>query len=161
MSLISNWQLIFLVSKSNPCTVKKFDEIVRHLHLVMQDQFTLVSEKVFGIPEDNFTINIELFLQAFKIVVLLRQSWKVSKAAVPWREPLSFRLTILHSTTAPHFLKSNFKVLNNKYEKRRHSCLRHRPPGWKCKSIPKGGAKTLKKIFLIHFSTSFSPLRVH
>jgi hypothetical protein len=42
-------------------TVKKFDEVVRHLHLVTQDQFTLVSEKVFGIPEENFTKNIELF----------------------------------------------------------------------------------------------------
>ncbi len=42
-------------------TVKKFDEVVRHLHLVAQDQFTLVSEKVFGIPEENFTKNIELF----------------------------------------------------------------------------------------------------
>jgi hypothetical protein len=27
---------------------------------VTQDQFSLVSEKVFGIPEDNFTKNIEL-----------------------------------------------------------------------------------------------------
>jgi hypothetical protein len=43
------------------CTVKKFDEVVRHLHLVTQDQFTLVSEKVFGSPEENFTKNIELF----------------------------------------------------------------------------------------------------
>ncbi len=42
-------------------TVKKFDEVVRHLHLVTQDQFTLVSEKVFSIPEENFTKNIELF----------------------------------------------------------------------------------------------------
>jgi hypothetical protein len=115
-----------------------------------------VSEKVFGIPEDNFTINIELFLQAFKNVELLRQSWKVSKAALPGREPLSFRLTILHSTTAPHLLMSIFTVLSNKYEKRRHSCLRHRPPGWKCKSIPKGGAKTWKKIYL-YISQPLSP----
>jgi hypothetical protein len=42
-------------------TVKKFDEVVRHLHLVTQDQFSLVSKKVFGIPADNFTINIKLF----------------------------------------------------------------------------------------------------
>ncbi len=42
------------------CTVKKFDEVVRHPHLVTQDQFSLVSEKDSGIPEDNFNINIEL-----------------------------------------------------------------------------------------------------
>jgi hypothetical protein len=42
-------------------TVKRVDEVVRHPHLVTKDQFSLVSEKVFGIPEDNFTINIELF----------------------------------------------------------------------------------------------------
>ncbi len=39
-------------------TVKKVDELVRHPHLVTQDQFSLVSEKVSGIPEDNLTINI-------------------------------------------------------------------------------------------------------
>ncbi len=128
-------------------TVKKFDEVVRHLHLVTQDQFRLVSEKVFGIPEENFTINIELFWQAFKNVVLLRQSWKVSKAALQGREPLSFRFTIWHSTAAPHFPISIFKVLNNKYEKRRYSCLRHRPPGWKCKSKPKGGLKPWRNFF--------------
>jgi hypothetical protein len=42
-------------------TVKKVDEVVRHLHLVTQDQFSLVSEIFLGIPEDNYTINIELF----------------------------------------------------------------------------------------------------
>ena len=41
--------------------VKKVDEVVRHQHLVTQDQFCLVLEKIFGIPEDNFTINIKLF----------------------------------------------------------------------------------------------------
>jgi hypothetical protein len=42
-------------------TVKRVDEVVRHQHLVTQDQFTQVSKKVFDIPEENFTINIELF----------------------------------------------------------------------------------------------------
>ncbi len=42
-------------------TVKRFDEVVRHPHLVTQDQFTQVSKKVSDIPEENFTINIELF----------------------------------------------------------------------------------------------------
>ncbi len=40
-------------------TVKRVDEVVRHLHLVTQDQFTQVSKKVSDIPEENFTINIE------------------------------------------------------------------------------------------------------
>ncbi len=44
-----------------PCTVKRVDEVVRHPHLVTQDQFTQVSKKVSDIPEENFTINIELF----------------------------------------------------------------------------------------------------
>jgi hypothetical protein len=42
-------------------TVKRVDEVVRHPHLVTQDQNTQVSNKVFDIPEENFTINIELF----------------------------------------------------------------------------------------------------
>jgi predicted RNA-binding protein len=41
-------------------TVKRVDEVVRHPHLVTQDQNTQVSNKVFDIPEENFTINIEL-----------------------------------------------------------------------------------------------------
>jgi hypothetical protein len=42
-------------------TVKRVDEVVRHPHLVTQDQFTQVSKKVSDIPEENFSINIELF----------------------------------------------------------------------------------------------------
>jgi len=53
-------------------TVKKFDEVVRHLHPVTQDQFSLVSKKDFGIPKDNFNINIEVFKQTFTNVELLR-----------------------------------------------------------------------------------------
>jgi hypothetical protein len=34
--------------------LKKVDEVVRHLHRVTQDQLSLVSERVSGIPEDNF-----------------------------------------------------------------------------------------------------------
>jgi hypothetical protein len=41
-------------------TVKRVDEVVRHLHLVTQDQFTQVPKKVSDIPEENFIINIEL-----------------------------------------------------------------------------------------------------
>jgi hypothetical protein len=42
-------------------TVKRVDEVVRHPHLVTHNHFTLVWEKNFSIPVDNFTINIELF----------------------------------------------------------------------------------------------------
>jgi hypothetical protein len=58
-------------------TVKRVDEVVRHQHLVTQDQFTQVSKKVSDIPEENFTINIELFLQNFSNVELLREKWIV------------------------------------------------------------------------------------
>ncbi len=60
-SSLVNMHVPFFETSWMTCTVKKIDEVVRHLHLVMQDQFTLVSEKVFGIPEENFTKNIELF----------------------------------------------------------------------------------------------------
>ena len=53
-------------------TVKKFDEVVRHQHLVMQDQFTLVSKKDSGIHKYNFHKNIEVFRQTFTNVELLR-----------------------------------------------------------------------------------------
>ncbi len=33
-------------------TVKRVDEVVRHPHLVTQDQFTQVSKKVSDIPEE-------------------------------------------------------------------------------------------------------------
>ncbi len=41
-------------------TVKRVDEVVRHPHLVTQDQNTQVSNKVSDISEENFTKNIEL-----------------------------------------------------------------------------------------------------
>jgi hypothetical protein len=53
-------------------TVKRVDEVVRHRHLVTQDQNTQISKKVFDIPTENFTINIELFRQTFTNVELLR-----------------------------------------------------------------------------------------
>jgi hypothetical protein len=68
-------------------TVKRVDEVVRHLHLVTQDQFTQVSKKVFDIPAEDFTINIELFLLTFTNVELVRQNWFVSKGTSPGREP--------------------------------------------------------------------------
>jgi hypothetical protein len=37
-------------------TVKRVDEVVRHPHLVTQDQNTQVSNKVSDISEENFTI---------------------------------------------------------------------------------------------------------
>ncbi len=54
------------------CTVKRFDEVVQHLHLVTQDQFSLVSKKYSGIHEENCNINIEVFRQTFTNVELLR-----------------------------------------------------------------------------------------
>ncbi len=51
-----------------------------------QDQFTQVSKKFSDIPAEDFTINIELFLQTFTNVELIRQNWIVSKAPSPVRE---------------------------------------------------------------------------
>jgi hypothetical protein len=53
-------------------TVKRVDEVVRHLHLVTQDQFTQVSKKVSNIPEENFTINIKLFRHFSQVIELVR-----------------------------------------------------------------------------------------
>jgi hypothetical protein len=64
-------------------TVKRVDEVVRHPHLVTQDQFTQVSKKVSEIPAEDFTINIELFLQTFTNVELVRQNWIISKVTSP------------------------------------------------------------------------------
>ncbi len=63
-----------------------------------QDQFTQVSKKVFDIPAEDFTINIELFLQTFTNVELVRQNWFVSKATSPGREP---RISDLLSSALP------------------------------------------------------------
>ncbi len=49
------------LSNNETYTVKRVDEVVRHLHLVTQDQFTQILKKVSDIPKENFTINIELF----------------------------------------------------------------------------------------------------
>jgi hypothetical protein len=54
------------------CTVKKFDEVVRHQHLVTKEQFSLVSEKDSCIHEENCNINIEVFRQTFTNFELLR-----------------------------------------------------------------------------------------
>ncbi len=48
-------------------TVKRVEEVVRHLHRVIQDQFSLVLDNIFGTPEENFTINVELFRQNFTL----------------------------------------------------------------------------------------------
>ena len=72
-------------------TVKRVDEVVRHPHLVTQDQFTQVSKKVSDIPAEDFTINIELFLKTFTNVELVRQNWIFSKATSPGRN-LDFQI---------------------------------------------------------------------
>ncbi len=63
-----------------------------------QDQFTQVSKKVSDIPAEDLTINIELFLQTFTNVELVRQNWIVSKATSPGRKP---RFTYLLSDALP------------------------------------------------------------
>jgi hypothetical protein len=55
-----------------PHTVKRVDEVVRHPHLVTQDQFTQVSKKDSGIHEDNCNKNIEVLQQTFTNIELLR-----------------------------------------------------------------------------------------
>ncbi len=79
-------------------TVKRVDEVVRHPHVVTQDQFTQVSKKVFDIPAEDFTINIDLFLHTFTNVELVRQNWFVSKATSPGCEP---RYSVLLSDALP------------------------------------------------------------
>ncbi len=78
--------------------VRRVDEVVRHQHLVTQDQLTQVSNKFSDIPAEDFTINIELFLQTFTNVELVRQNWIVSKATSPGREP---RFSYLFSNALP------------------------------------------------------------
>ncbi len=62
-----------------------------------QDQFTQV-KKVSDIPPEDFTINIELFLQTFTNAELVRQNWIVSKVTTPECEP---RLSNLLSDPLP------------------------------------------------------------
>jgi hypothetical protein len=40
---------------------KKFDKVVRHQHVVAQDQFSLVSKKDSGIPKGNFNKKLKFF----------------------------------------------------------------------------------------------------
>ncbi len=94
-----------------PSTVKRVDEVVRHPHLVTQDQFTQVSKKVSNIPVENFSINIELFWQNFSNVELLRQKWIVWKVTSPGREPMS---SDLHSSTLP--LRHTFFLIQENTE---------------------------------------------
>jgi hypothetical protein len=77
---------------------------------VTQDQFTQVSKKVSDIPAEDFTINIELFIQTFTNVELVRQNWIVSKATSPGREArfsdlLSDALPLRHTL----FLRSMYR----------------------------------------------------
>ncbi len=58
----ADWSSSRLRVIQDACTVKRVDEVVRHPHLVTQDQFRQVSKKVSDIPEENFTLNIELIV---------------------------------------------------------------------------------------------------
>ncbi len=54
----NNLSLVMMTPAIIRYTVKRVDEVVRHRHLVTQDQNTQVSKKIFDIPTENFTINI-------------------------------------------------------------------------------------------------------
>jgi hypothetical protein len=92
-------------------TVKKVDEVVRHLHRVTQDQFSLVSEKVFGILEDNFTINIELFDRLLKMSNFFDRAGN-SKAELPGGARTYvlqvYNLTLYHCATLSYILFQSF-----------------------------------------------------
>ncbi len=121
--------------KNGSYTVKRVDEVVRHPHLVTQDQKTQVSNKFFDIPIENFTINIELFrhfsqvLNQFAMITFptqnflddsrqtycLQMSNQFNRAekcqkqhARGGREPTTYRTTICHSTTAPRSLINSY-----------------------------------------------------
>ena len=101
-------------------TVKTVDEVVRHPHLVTQDQFTQVSKKVFDIPAEDFTINIELFLHSFTNVELVRQNWFVSKAhhlGANLDSQIYFPL-LYHCATLSSLFKNTLK--NRKYAAELH-----------------------------------------
>jgi hypothetical protein len=56
-------------------TVKRVDEVVRHPHLVTQDQNTQVSNKVSDIHVENSIINIELFQHFSQVIELVRYDY--------------------------------------------------------------------------------------
>ncbi len=60
-------------------------------------------EQSFRHPWRKFYYKYRTFPTIFTSVELVRQSWKVSKA-LAGREPTPYRVTICHSTTAPHSL---------------------------------------------------------
>ncbi len=93
------------------CTVKRVDEVVRHRHLVTQDQKTQVSKKVFDIPTENFTKNIELFRQTFTNVELLDRTGLSQKQHHPGANLGSqINLPILyHGATLSFSLKCIFR----------------------------------------------------
>ncbi len=61
-------------------------------------------EQSFRHPWIKFYYKYRTFPTIFTSVELVRQSWKVSKAALAAHKPTPYRVTICHSTTAPHSL---------------------------------------------------------
>ncbi len=106
-------------------TVKRVDEVVRHPHLVTQDQFTQVSKKVSDIPEENFTINIELFRHFSQMSNLFDRAGKFQKQ---YYRGANLRPTGLQSATLPlrhTFLSTVFTItlfLAHTYKKMPASC---------------------------------------
>ncbi len=85
-------------------TVKRVDEVVRHPHLVTQDQNTQVSNKVSDISR-KILLKISNFSDIFhkyRTSSTELESLKSMQHAGP--EPAPYRITICHSTTAPCFL---------------------------------------------------------
>jgi hypothetical protein len=70
------------------CTVKVNGK-ARHPERMTQVQNIRVSKKVIGIPDKNFTTNIELFRQTFTDVVLLQRA---KNGKNPRKQPKSLRI---------------------------------------------------------------------
>jgi hypothetical protein len=113
----------FCMNLYRPYTVKRVDEVVRHPHLVTQDQFTQEMKKVSDIPEKKFYYkyrtfptfftsvelvrydyisHVELLMIAVKLIVYKCRTSSVEmdclKSNIPGHEPMS---SGLHTSTLP------------------------------------------------------------
>jgi hypothetical protein len=107
-------------------TVKRVDKVVWHQHLVTQDQFTQVSSKIVSdIPAEDFTINIQLFLQTFTNVEFVRQNWISQK----WHylgANLDYQIyfpMLYHCATPSSLFKSTLKDIKDAAELHLYSLL--------------------------------------
>ena len=77
-----------------------------------QDQFSLVSEKVSGIPEDNFTIKIELFRNSSKNVDTISTELDFLKSNTIWAQ--TYILSLLSDTLTPDAQQRKISCIGNK-----------------------------------------------